>query len=682
MELGGKKILICNCEATMPLDGKALAKACGAASAAPVHHHLCRTEIGQFHNACGAGEPVLVACTQEAPLFRQLQQENHPETLVSFTNIRERAGWSVEAGDATAKIAALLAEAAIEMPPVPSVTLRSEGSCLVYGRDDEAVAVARQLGTRLDVTLLLTRPGDILPPRVWDLPIYRGTISAARGHLGAFEVTVDDYAPAIVSARGALDFEPPRQGATSRCDLILDLSGGSPLFSAVQRRDGYFRPDPGNPAAVQRALFDLVDLVGEFDKPRYVDFTAALCAHSRSHKTGCTRCLDVCPTSAIRPDGDHVAIDPYLCGGCGLCHSVCPTGAAAYALPPIGTIAERLRTLLTTYHGAGGKAPALLIHDTRHGEELIAAMARHGRGLPARVLPFALNEVTQVGFDVLALAFAYGAAQIVLLAPPERRDELMPLAGQTELVEAMLEGQGFGAGRLHILVEADPDAVEGALYNLPEVPPIVAGTFLPMGDKRALMRSAVAQLHKAAPMPQEIVPLPAGAPFGAVEIDAAGCTLCLACVGACPTGALVDNPETPQLRFNETACVQCGLCKATCPEKVVSLVPRLNFAPAAFGPVVLKEEPPFHCVNCGKPFGVKSSIERIVEQLAGRHSMFQSEDRVRLVQMCGDCRVIVQFQSKEPQPLAGPARPLPRTTDDDLREREEGDRRNRDGSVN
>ena len=136
------------------------------------------------------------------------------------------------------------------------------------------------------------------------------------------------------------------------------------------------------------------------------------------------------------------------------------------------------------------------------------------------------------------------------------------------------------------------------------------------------------------------------------------------------------------LRFAEDACVQCGLCRATCPEKVISLVPRLNFTPAAFGPVVLKEEPPFRCVNCGKPFGVKSSIKRIVEQLAGRHSMFQSEDRVRLVQMCGDCRVIVQFQSKEPQPLAGPARRLPRTTDDDLREREEGERRDQDGPVN
>src|SRR5438876_1076423 len=178
MELGGKKILVCNCEATMPLDGKALAKACGAASAVPVHHHLCRTEVGEFHRACAGGEPLLVACTQEAPLFRQLQQENHPGTAVFFTNIRERAGWSVEAGDATAKIAALLAEAAIEVPPIPSVTLSSEGSCLVYGRDDAAVAVAKQLNARLDVTLLLTRPGEILPPRVWDLPLYRGTIAA------------------------------------------------------------------------------------------------------------------------------------------------------------------------------------------------------------------------------------------------------------------------------------------------------------------------------------------------------------------------------------------------------------------------------------------------------------------------------------------------------------------------
>ena len=42
------------------------------------------------------------------------------------------------------------------------------------------------------------------------------------------------------------------------------------------------------------------------------------------------------------------------------------------------------------------------------------------------------------------------------------------------------------------------------------------------------------------------------------------------CVSACPTGALSDDPERPLLRFAEDACVQCGLCKATCPEKVIT----------------------------------------------------------------------------------------------------------------
>ena len=54
---------------------------------------------------------------------------------------------------------------------------------------------------------------------------------------------------------------------------------------------------------------------------------------------------------------------------------------------------------------------------------------------------------------------------------------------------------------------------------------------------------------------------------GAIAIDTEGCTLCLACVGACPTGALQDNPDMPQLRFQEDACIQCGLCRNTCPSR-------------------------------------------------------------------------------------------------------------------
>ena len=57
--------------------------------------------------------------------------------------------------------------------------------------------------------------------------------------------------------------------------------------------------------------------------------------------------------------------------------------------------------------------------------------------------------------------------------------------------------------------------------------------------------------------------LPAGSPYGRIDVDIAGCMLCLACVGACPVAALSDNPERPQLSFTEAACVECGIRVAT-----------------------------------------------------------------------------------------------------------------------
>jgi ferredoxin len=676
MELKGKRILVCNCEISMPLDGKELARACGSEAACEVHTQLCRAQIESFKAAVASGEPLIVSCTQEAPLFEETRAELGPETAVGYTNIRERAGWAEEGAAALPKIAALLAEATLEVAPTSTVLMRSAGACLVYGRDETAIEAAKQLFPRLSPTVILRRSGDVIPPRVTNVPIFGGTIRHASGHLGAFELTVDDFAPMAVSSRQALAFGPGRDGVAVRFDLILDLSGEAPLVPAHAKRDGYLRPDPGNPAALQRALFDLTDLVGEFEKPRYVDFKAELCAHSRSRRIGCTRCLEVCPAAAIQPGGDTVVIDPYLCGGCGACNSVCPTGAAAYAYPPARALLERLRTLLSTYRQAGGERPALLVHDDAHGGELISLMSRFGRGLPAAVIPFAVNEVTQLGLDVILGALAYGGTRLLVLVPPRRRDELAGLQAQLGYAEAALSGLGYRPGRLELITDDDPDAVEARLFELAadeglgSSSGMPAATFLPMGDKRALMRLALQELHAHAPAPADHVPLPAGAPFGRVVVDTAGCTLCLACVSACPTGALVDNPERPQLSFIEDACVQCGLCQSTCPENVIRLEPRLNFTDAARQPVLIKQEEPFECIRCGRPFGTRASIERIVEKLSAGHWMFQDSAAVDRIRMCEDCRVVVQFEVSD-NPLAAGPRPRTRTTDDYLREREE-----------
>lgn len=159
-----------------------------------------------------------------------------------FTNIREQAGWSDEAKAAGPKMAALLAAASEPMPPASFTTLTSKGVAPIYGRDEVAITLAHRLAEHLDVTVLLSRPGEIAPPRSDEFPVLKGTIAQASGWLGAFELTVNDYAAPSPSSRGKLVFEAPRNGAVSHCDVVIDVSGGTPLFPAGDLRAGLSAP--------------------------------------------------------------------------------------------------------------------------------------------------------------------------------------------------------------------------------------------------------------------------------------------------------------------------------------------------------------------------------------------------------------------------------------------------------
>jgi ferredoxin len=336
---------------------------------------------------------------------------------------------------------------------------------------------------------------------------------------------------------------------------------------------------------------------------------------------------------------------------------------------------RRLRILLTAYREAGGVQPVVLIHDDAHGAPLIDALARFGEGLPANMLPLAVNEVTQVGLEAVAAAFAYGASAVRLLLRARPRHDITGLQRTLALAEPILVGLGFGADRVATIETDDPDVLGETLRAFETFAPAPRpASFVAVGGKRDVMRLALRELQRAAPTPVDVIALPVGAPFGKVELNVEGCTLCLACVSACPTGALGDDPERPTLRFSEDACVQCGLCKATCPEKVITLVPQLDFRAATASARVLKQEEPFACIQCGKPFGTKSTIERITAKLEGKHWMFQgSARRLDVLKMCADCRVIAVTEDKL-DPYAAAARPKARTTEDYLRERAERQR--------
>jgi ferredoxin len=667
-----KTILICSCENTMRLDTAAVKRGCRNSEIAEFRQ-LCGAELDRFRSAAKAAEQLIVGCTQEAPLFGD-EAESHSRKI-EFVNLRETAGWSVEGTKAGPKMAALLAAASEPAPAFPFVTLSSEGVILIYGRDEVAVEAGRLLADHLDVTVMITKPPQITPPATRSFPIVQGTIRNAKGHLGAFELTVDDFAAPRPSSRDALIFEASRNGLTSRCDIVLDLSGGTPLFPAHDLRDGYLRADPRDPAAMLRAVLRARDLVGSFDKPKYVKFTAEICVHSRSKLTGCHRCLDLCPSGAITPDGDHVKINAEVCAGCGQCAAACPTGAATYALPPADTLLHKLRAMLLSYREAGGTNAVVLFHDSQHGIALIDALARHGDGLPANVLPFAVNEVTQVGLEAIAASFAYGSAAIRFLLRARPLHDIAGLSQTLAMADAIVSGLGFSGDRASTIETDDPDVLGNVLRAIEPSPAVERpATFKTVGKRRDLLRFSLHELHRVAPVPSDVIALPEGAPLGTISVNVDGCTLCLSCVSACPTGALRDDPERPVLKFVEDACVQCGLCQSTCPEKVITLKPQIDFHAARAPARIIKEEEPALCIRCNKPFGVKSTIEKIAANLEGRHWMYPAGDkRLDVVRMCADCRVVAMSEQQFDPLLGVPERTPPRTTDDYLRQRETKD---------
>ena len=624
MKLAGKTVLLCTCEATIPLDADRLAAALGTETGR-VFTQLCRSELPEYRRAL-AGGPLMVACGQEVALFRELAHEvEHDAPLC--VDIRDRAGWSSQAGKSIPKMAALLEEALIPHQEPEAVMLSSAGRVLVLGAGAEALDAAAKLAVDRVVQLLLPPGADGLPPPSHrTFAIRQGKVVRAEGCLGNWTFTVTGLAESKPSSRRQLDFFPPHiQDSQIRADVVLDLLPGPPLVAA---RDGWISADPRSPLALERAVEQVRGLVGEFEKPRYITVNADACAHARTGQVGCTRCLDVCPSSALSAVGDAVQVDAHACSGHGACVSVCPTGAISFHVPSADQFGRSVWTLLSTYRDAGGVQPVLLLH--REGTEVLSHVATQGDGLPSQVIPFAVGSVTALGPDHLLAMIASGAAEVLVLAEPGDVENGVVPSAALAFVNRVTAGLGLEE-RVRVIRIDDPAIVAWG----PHPSALAPWAEMAHGDKRVVMDTALVHLLSLSPMPDQVVALVDGDPMGTVLVDQDKCTLCMACAVACPPKALKGNLQDLTLSFTEQACTQCGLCRTICPEKAVRLVAR--FAPAQAEPEVLKQDVAQECISCGKPYAPKASVDRMVERLKG-HSMFAEPGKLDLLRMCEDCR--------------------------------------------
>lgn len=510
--------------------------------------------------------------------------------------------------NAAARERALSAAGDMQAGAGGSVTYRSDGRILVIG-GEEALLFAPRLLPELKPEVLVTDGSD--EPSVSSIAL-AGRRCVIQGYLGNFEVELGEVG------------RPGHQRLI--CDLILDLTAEG-MIRADLPPPGYFRAE-AEPLMLDALVDPLKEMVGTFEKPRYFQYDPDRCAHGRNGLTGCTRCLDACPAEAITSLGERIEVNPWLCQGGGACASVCPSGAIEYTMPLAESLQERLRRMLKVYYEAGGTDAVVCFHT----EDAATALPQR-----PELLPLVVEELASVGPELQLGALAHGASQVWLwrageLPARSRR----AIEQQLAWIGAVLASQGYPPEVVR-LIDADPGRRSAEPTMQRDFEP---AWFAPAGDKRQRLFAAIDHLHAQAPRPLPMVSLEAGAPLGTAGISESRCTLCMACVGACPGHALQPAGDQPGIDFVEANCLQCGICTRTCPEDAIWISPRLLFdAETRRRPRTLHREPPFECVRCGKPFGTRRMVETVLERLKA-NPMFQTARARERLRMCEDCRVI------------------------------------------
>ncbi len=510
------------------------------------------------------------------------------------------------------------------------LTVTSEGRTLIIDTD---VTRGRQCAEflnkkQLNCTLVVLKQSaqDGLLSRLSRLTLIEADDVAITGAFGGFS--------AVVTVQG--EQRPLMEGF----DLVLDLR---PLatFAGTRAPVGYYAPGQ-NPEELNPALEELPEMRGRFKKPRFMAFLASRCFHGRARTLDCQRCIEICPFGAIQPEKGNISFNHYLCQGCGGCALACPADAIHPIHPSPEEFLKAFEEKLINHKAGAGMPVTLIISDCEdvYGDKLQQESRSKGS-----IFYFHAEEIGRIGLETILTAFSHGVDEVVIACKTENPQGIRDaVARQALMARAILKGIGVKEDKCRFVVSpvlpqleeeiSSMDCMDGETYAAP-----LSGVEPSFGQERRRLTLLAAQhLCEISGRHKTWIPLPAGSPFGTVTMDGDGCTLCMACVASCPSGALSAVGDVPRLTFLESQCHQCGLCVETCPERVIQLLPRMPCnVRTVETPIVLSEAKKFRCVKCNAPFASQAMVERMTDKLKG-HWMYANERQLQRLQMCRVCR--------------------------------------------
>jgi formate hydrogenlyase subunit 6/NADH:ubiquinone oxidoreductase subunit I len=354
------------------------------------------------------------------------------------------------------------------------------------------------------------------------------------------------------------------------------------------------------------------------------------CLHARARLSGCTACLDICPTAAIQgevpAEGDGPAQSPravrppflneVACVRCRACLPLCPTGAyrAADQLADVLQIAS-LHTgtgleLLCSFHPEPSTGPA----QPGVAVQVRGCLAGLGNGLLLSLAVLAGGPIT-LRTETCTECPLTGLHDTILGQVEQTRQLLntWQLAGLIGCTGSHPAENGV-ARPLHQLgtrTYSRRKLFGFAANNETSLPPWLAAALAgepsnqPATNQRLLMAS-LEQLNRCWP---QSPPSLAGLGLASLHVDEEACTACGTCARICPTAALQFEANENRFRLTLSAqqCIACELCARVCTPGAI----KVETAPSYYqlfnelGPLVMVEGVLDRCRRCNGPYAAR-----------------------------------------------------------------------------